>query len=68
MSDNKYIYCAVQNQCEWEDIIIFTEEIEAVEYSKEHQHVRLEIFIQTAESKGYVPTYNYYKNGVLYMT
>jgi hypothetical protein len=68
MNANKYVYCAVSQLCEWEDIIVFTEEADAIEYSKKYQHIRVEIFIQLPDTKGYVPTYNYYKNGVLYMT
>ena len=49
---------------EWEDIIIFLSKEEAIEKSIKHPSYRVEIFSKT--SKGYIPTYNYYKNGILF--
>ena len=47
---------------EWEDIVIFLSEEEAIRESIKHPNQRVEIFSKTNKS-GYTPTYNYYKNG-----
>jgi hypothetical protein len=47
---------------EWEDIVIFLSEEEAIRESIKHPNQRVEIFSKTNTS-GYTPTYNYYQNG-----
>ena len=47
---------------EWEDVVIFLSEEEAIRESIKHPNQRVEIFSKTNTS-GYTPTYNYYKNG-----
>jgi hypothetical protein len=47
---------------EWEDVVIFLSEEEAIRESINHPNHRVEIFSKTNTS-GYRPTYNYYKNG-----
>jgi hypothetical protein len=47
---------------EWEDVVIFLSEEEAIRESIKHPNHRVEIFSKT-NSSGYRPTYNYYKNG-----
>jgi hypothetical protein len=49
---------------EWEDIIVFLSEEDAIKESIRWPNHRVEIFCKTDKS-GYTPTYNYYKNGVL---
>jgi hypothetical protein len=58
----EFIYVFVVDGAEWEDIIVFTSKEEAIEKSKKHPRVRLEIFSKSAKG-GYHPTYNYYLNG-----
>jgi hypothetical protein len=49
---------------EWEDAVIFLSEKEATEQSIKHPKNRVEIFCKK-DTGGYVPTYNYYENGLL---
>jgi hypothetical protein len=55
---------------EWEDFVIFTKESDAIEYSILKPNIRIEIFAADPNdsSKGFIPTYNFYKNGILYMS
>jgi hypothetical protein len=62
-----FIYVFVVDGAEWEDIIIFLSEEEAMEKSKQYPNTRLEIFEKAAKG-GYYPTYKYFLNGVLKMT
>ena len=57
----EFIYVFVVDGAEWEDLVIFLSKEEAIEKSKKHPRVRLEIFSKSAS--GYRPTYNYYLNG-----
>ncbi len=50
---------------EWEDTIIFLSKEEAINQSKIHKNGRVEIFVNN-NAAGFAPTYNYYKNGVLF--
>jgi len=70
MDSIQYIYCAVFNRMEWEDFVIFTKESDAIEYSILKPNIRIEIFAADPNdsSKGFIPTYNFYKNGILYMS
>ena len=61
----EFVYMFVVDGAEWEDLIVFLTEEEALEKSKKHPNVRLEIFRRSQNSGGYYPTYNYYLNGVL---
>lgn len=47
---------------EWEDMVIILSKEDAIETSKKYPLARVEVFIQSPN--GYVPTYNYYKNGL----
>ena len=49
---------------DWEDAIIFLSEEDAIKQSIENPNCRVEIFSK-AGNGGYIPTYNYYKNGAL---
>lgn len=60
----EFVYVLV-NQ-EWEDMVILLSKEQAIKTSKMNPHARVEVFIQTTD--GYVPTYNYYKNGDYIMT
>jgi hypothetical protein len=61
----KFIYVLI-NGNEWEDIIIFLLEEEAIQTSIKYSNSRIEIFSKSIHDVGYTPTYKYYKNGVLY--
>lgn len=54
-----YIY---DGPTEWEDMILLTSELEAIECSKERPNGRVEIFIKSG--KGYIPSYVYIRNGI----
>lgn len=58
-----HIYVLMSNENEWEDMVMYLTEEEAIRASIQHSNWRVEIF--TRNEKGYVPTYHYYKNGVL---
>jgi len=49
---------------EWEDIVILLSKEDAINESIKHPQARVEIFSKNNNS-GYIPTYNYYKNGEL---
>jgi hypothetical protein len=58
-----YVYLMI-NGSDWEDMIIFLSEEEAIDASIKHPDSRIEIFSNNTDFK-YLPTYNYYKNGEL---
>jgi len=58
----EYIYVFAVDGAEWEDIIVYLSEEEALESSRNNPNVRLEIF-QKLVKGGYHPTYNYYLGG-----
>lgn len=70
MSDDFfYIYCAIADDYSWNDLVIFINEEDAIEYSILKPNLRIEIFSKDNRSEGeFVATHNYYKNGILYMT
>jgi hypothetical protein len=49
---------------EWEDIIILLTKEDAINKSIKHPNAIVQIFGKNNHS-GYIPTYNYYKNGEL---
>ena len=49
---------------EWEDSIIILSKEEAIKQSIDYPNNRVEIFSKINTSR-YLPTYNYYKNGIL---
>jgi len=49
---------------EWEDAVIILSEEEAIKKSIEYPKNRVEIF-SNKNMTGYIPTYDYYENGVL---
>jgi len=61
--DNIYVLLAGNN--EWEDMIIYLTLQEAIQASKTFPNWRVEIF--TRREQDFVPSYHYYKNGVLYI-
>jgi hypothetical protein len=61
----EYVYILICGS-EWEDMIIYIKEEEAIEVSIKYPELRVEIFSKNNNNNnGYSPTYNYYKNGKL---
>jgi hypothetical protein len=60
----KFVYLLVNDNNEWEDMMIILTEEEAIHTSKKYPNVRIEIFSKNNDI-GYSPTYCYYKNGEL---
>ncbi len=60
----EFIYVLVSNNSCWEDMVIFLSLEEAIKVSIKYPEQRIEIFSKS-DNAGYIPTYNYYKNGVL---
>jgi hypothetical protein len=56
-----YVFIEIND---WEDIIIFLSEEDAINESKKYPNARVEIF-KIDKEVGYTPTYNFYKNGEL---
>ena len=56
----EFVYSLIKE--EWEDIVIILSKEDAIEMSKTQPHARVEVFVKSP--CGYVPTYNYYKNGI----
>lgn len=56
-----YVYVFTVDGAEWEDLVIYLSLEEAIEKSKKHPKVRLDIYNKTED--GYRPTYKYYLNG-----
>jgi len=58
------IYLLLEDGPCWEDLVMFLDRDKAIEASKKHPKLRVEIF----EKKGdaFLPTYNYFKEGALY--
>lgn len=59
-----FVYVLVFERCEWEDIIVLLSKEDAINESIKYPNARVAIFSKNNGS-GYVPTYNYYKNGEL---
>ena len=58
-----FVYVFTVDGAEWEDLVIYLSKEEAIEKSKKHSNVRLDIYKKSAD--GYRPSYNYYLNGLL---
>ena len=62
----EFVYLLVVGQ-DWDEMSIFLTETEALQKSIEYPNGRVEIFAKSV-GHGYVPTYNYYKNGLFVKT
>jgi hypothetical protein len=62
----KFVYVMINNTSDWEDIVIYLSEEEAVSASTTYPNIRIELFSKNPGFNGYIPTYNYYLNGKLY--
>ncbi len=63
MAEPQYVYMLLPDGAEWEDMTIILDVEKAIELSKKHPKLRVERFIKS-DSK-YIPSYSYYKEGVL---
>lgn len=62
-----FVYLLITTSGDWEDSIIFLTENDAINASIKYPNYRIEIFSKNNDF-GYLPTYNYYKNGKLINT
>lgn len=58
----EFIY-VMTNSGEWEDIVIYLSEEEAIETSNTYPNIKIEVFGKNPHHSGYSPTYTYYKGG-----
>jgi hypothetical protein len=61
-----FVYVMISDSCEWEDIVIYLTEEDAIKSSKMYPNTRIEIFINNFDFNGFTPTYRYYKDGKYY--
>ena len=59
-----FIYLLISDKSEWEDLVFYISEEDAIEISKKYPNQRVEIFSKNENNSGYTPTYNFYQNGV----
>lgn len=53
----------VEDGAEWEDLVIFVTEEEALRMSIQYPKHRVEVFRRKQDHGGFEPTYTYIKNG-----
>ena len=58
----EFIYLLTVDGAEWEDIVVYLTEEEALVKSKQWSNTRIEIFTKS-EKGGYRPSYRYLLNG-----
>ena len=51
------IYVLVSEGCEWEDIVVFLTEENAIKMSIKYPNSRVEVFSKKDDTSGYTPTY-----------
>jgi hypothetical protein len=61
----EFIYVMI-NSSEWEDIVIYLSEEEAIGSSITYPNIKIEIFGKNSDYNGYSPIYSYYKDGKLF--
>jgi len=61
------LYMLVGDGAEWEDIVLYATEEDAINASIKHKKIRVEVFKRDATGT-YRPTYNYYLAGTLILT
>jgi hypothetical protein len=60
----EFIYVLTVDGAEWEDIVVYLTEEEALVKSKQWPNTRIEFFAKS-EKGGYRPIYRYFLNGIL---
>ena len=64
IEDVHFIYVLLKGDgSEWEDLVLLLSKKDAIEKSITYKNGRVELFRNSPS--GYIPTYNYYKNGQL---
>jgi len=58
----EYLFVLINNEFDWEDIVIFISMEEAIDASIRYPKCRVEIFSKHKYA-GYIPTYKYLLNG-----
>lgn len=58
-----FVYVLVKDGGEWEDIVIYLTEKDAIEASLKRPSTRIELFKK--KDNGYIPTYKYFINGII---
>jgi hypothetical protein len=69
MSDKSiytFIYLFLTDGCDWDEQIIYLHKDQAINASLKDPYSRVEIFVTNCGYAGYMPTYQYYKGGILY--
>ena len=61
-SKMEYLYMLVGDGFEWEDMLLYITEEDAINASKRYPTRRVEIFKRDGHGT-YMPTYNYWQNG-----
>lgn len=59
----EFVYVLIMS--EWEDTVVILSKEQAIEMSSKHPNSRVEFFSKNF-SGAYIPTYTYYKNGILH--
>jgi hypothetical protein len=59
------VYVFLPDGHEWEDMIIYLTEEDAIKASLAYRYARVEIFKKQPNGNGYTPTYAYYEKGKL---
>jgi hypothetical protein len=62
------VYVLVRDSCDWEDIVVFLTEENAIKMSIKYPMDRVEIFTKKDIEFGYTPTYEYIQNGKYFKT
>jgi len=62
----KHVYIAINDGCDWDEQIIFLEITDAINYSYKYKNARIEIFEKSMNDSQFIPTYLYYRDGILY--
>ena len=64
----EFIYVLLSDSCDWEDIVVFLTEENAIKMSIKYPSCRVEVFSKKDIDSGYTSTYNYYQNGKYFKT
>lgn len=68
-SDNEIfeIYLIIKyDNSDWDEQLIILNKDDAISYSLKHKDARIEIFQKSEDNNTFIPTYSYYRDGILY--
>ena len=61
------IYLVIKHDsCDWDEQLIILNKDDAISYSCKYKNIRVEIFQKSENDNTYIPTYSYYRGGILY--